>query len=93
MPELKPESDLEQVYNHNRRWFFGLLAAVTVISLLDDLFLSGKVRFDLNGGMRLLLLLICIMAFGLRAKRAQLPIAVVFLVTLLSYIALVFWKL
>ena len=91
--ELEPEFDLEREYYHNRRWFFGILGSVVVISLVEDAVRTGTLRFELNAAVRLVLLLGAIAGFGIQAKRAQLGIAVAFLALLLAYIGLFFARL
>lgn len=42
LPDVTPEAiDLEADYHRNRGWFFGLLAATAVVSILKDLTLDG----------------------------------------------------
>lgn len=92
--ELEPRFDLEKQYFHNRKWFFGILGGLTAIAFLEDAVRMGAPRLgDPNFSIRLVFIPLCIGGFGIRAKRAQIFIALMFLATLLYYIGYVFGKL
>jgi hypothetical protein len=88
--ELEPEFNLEREYYENRRWFFGILGVVVVLSLLEDAVRSGTLNVDLNSVIRLVFFLLCGAGFTIQAKRAQFSIALAFFVILVSYIGLFF---
>ena len=88
--EVADNVDLEREYGHNRRWFFGILGTVIIVSLLEDIFRSGRMDLDLNSGIRFLFLGLAVAGFAVGNRRAQLPVALVFLGTLVCYIGLVF---
>jgi hypothetical protein len=92
--ELEPQFDLEKQYFHNRRWFFGVLGGLTAIGFLEDAVRMGAPRLeDPNFSIRLVFVPLIIGGFGIQAKRAQIYIALMFLVTLLCYIGFVFGRL
>ncbi len=88
--EVADDVDLEREYGHNRRWFFGFLGAVVIVSLLEDVLRSGRMDLDLNSCIRLLFLGLSAAGFAIGNRRAQLPVALVFLGTLVCYIGFVF---
>jgi hypothetical protein len=92
IPETTPEANLEREYYHNRRWFFGLLGLVMVISFIEDFTRFGFVLMSLNSWMRVGFLAVCITGFACPAKRAQLVIALAFFATLLCHITFSFMK-
>ncbi len=91
--ELEPEFNLEREYYDNRRWFFGILGAVVVLSLVEDAVRSRTLSLDLNSAIRFVFFLLSVAGFGIQAKRAQFSIALTFLVVLLCYIGFVFGRL
>jgi len=93
LPELAPGADLERGYNHNRRWFFGLLALVVAISLIEDFARSETVRLDPNSAFRIGFLVLAAAGWAIESARGQLAIAIVFLISLVTYIGVVFARL
>ena len=93
LPELKPGMDLEEKYNHNRKWFFGLLGAVVFVSLLDDFFTSGFREFDLNFWYRIVFIALSVVGICSGSKRFQLPLSLAFLFSFVIYVALLFFRL
>src|ERR1017187_7925998 len=83
--ELAPEYDLEKEFNHNRRWFFGILAGGVIISFVEYAVSAGGSQLDLNSAIRLVLLALCIGSFWIKATQAQLFIALTFFAILLCY--------
>ena len=92
LPEVKADTNLEGIYNRNRKWFFGLLGSVAFISLLED-FISFTQRFDLNFWFRVLFIVLCGTGLWNGSKRLQLPFALVVLVLFIVFIALIFLRL
>jgi len=92
-PELKPNADLQKDYYHNKPFFFGLLASVIVISLLEDLIRSGSLKPDANTLYRAAFLVIAICGMVFIKKWIQYLLAVLFLTGLLCYINTVFSQL
>jgi len=91
--ELEPTYDLEREFNHNRRWFFALLAAMGAVSFVEFVVSSRGSKLGLSNVFPLVVIALCIGGFAIRAKWVQLLIALAFLVTLLCYIGLVFSQL
>jgi hypothetical protein len=91
--ELHAEFDLEKEYYDNRRWFFGILGTVVIVSLGEDAIRSKSLTLDLNAGMRLAFLVLCGAGFAIPVKRVQSIIALSFLVVLLCYLGFVFRQL
>jgi hypothetical protein len=93
LPELHAGADMEREYNRNRRWFFGLLAAVIVISLAEDFSRSETVRIDANSAFRIGFIALAAAGWAIESARGQLAIAIVFLISLVTYISVVFSRL
>jgi hypothetical protein len=91
--EMEPTYDLEREFNHNRKWFFALLAAMGAVSFVEFVLSSRGSKLGLSNVFPLVVIALCIGGFAIRAKWVQLLIAVAFLVTLLCYIGLVFSQL
>ena len=91
--ELEPTYDLEREFNHNRKWFFAMLAAVGIVSLVEYLLSPSPLKLGLSNVLPLVIIALCIVGFVIRAKWVQLLIALTFLVTLLCYIGFVFSQL
>ena len=92
IPRPHPDTDLEKEFYCNRLWFFGLLTAMSVVSLLEDLFRS-HLTLDLQLGIRVAILVSAGTGFAVGSKRAQLPIAVAVLFLALAHIGIGFWRL
>jgi hypothetical protein len=88
--ELEPNYDLEKEFNHNRRWFFAMLAAVGALGFVESVVSSGKWGLGLSNAFPLVMAVLCVGGFGTRSKLAQLVIALTFLTALLGYIGFVF---
>jgi len=60
LPDLavarKEEPDLERNFHQNRTWFFGILTALPVMSLAQELVLSGELARSLDTVARVLLI-------------------------------------
>lgn len=91
--ELEPDFDLAKEFNHNRRWFFAMLTAVGVIGFVESVVSSGTWRLGLGNAFPLMMAVLCVAGLLIRARTAQLVIAVTFLAILLAYIGLVFSQL
>ena len=91
--EMEPNYDLEREFNHNRLWFFGMLLALGMIGFAESVVSSTTWRLSLSSAFPLLQIAICIVGLVIRAKWAQLVIALTFLVALLCYIGIVFSQL
>jgi hypothetical protein len=94
LPDLRPENiDLEADYFRNRRWFFGLLAAAAVVSILKDVALEGRLPDAPNLLFHMILIGSCIGAIVSRSRRYHAILAPVSLLVFLGYIALLFARL
>jgi hypothetical protein len=93
LPELHPQANIEREYYHNRKWFFGLLGTVILISLIEDFARSRAMHIDANFIFRAEFLALAIAGYFIEAKRGQLIIALAFLFSLVTYIAVVFLRL
>jgi len=91
--ELVPDFDLEREFNHNRRWFFVILAAMGAVSLAEYAVSSAPSKLGFGSAFPFVVIGLSIGGFSLRAKWAQLLIALTFLATLLCYIGFVFLRL
>ncbi|MGA2018831.1 MAG: hypothetical protein ABSH26_17975 [Opitutaceae bacterium] len=91
--ELTPEYDLEAEFNHNRRWFFALLAAMGTVSFVESAVSATTWTLSLSSVWPLASVALCIGGFWSRAKWAQLAVAFTFLAVLLGYIGVVFSRL
>ena len=88
--ELHADFDLEKEYYDNRKWFFGILGSVVIISLGEDAIRSGTLTLDTNSSIRLGFLALCGTGFTISARLAQILVALAFLVALLCYLGFVF---
>ena len=93
IPTPEPGADLVAEYDNNRKWFFGLLTGLVILSLLEDIGRSRVTYLDFNFGLRLGIGAVSVTGFLVGSKSAQLPIAVVFLILMLAHITFGFWTL
>lgn len=91
--ELEPDYDLEKEFNHNRKWFLALLAALGVVGFVESGVSSGLWRISLGSALPLLQTALCVCGFLTRARWAQMAIALTYLATLLVFIGVVFSQL
>jgi hypothetical protein len=91
--ELEPTFDLEKEFNHNRKWFFAMLAAMGVVSFVEYVLRSGPSKLGLRNVAPLVIVALSAGGFAFRAKWLQLLVALAFLAMLLCYISLVFSQL
>ena len=93
IPEIKAETDLQEVFFHNRKWFLGLIASIAVASLSEDFVSFGYSRPDLNFWFRIIFIFFLVIGIFIGSKRLQMPIALAFLFLFFAYIALIFLRL
>jgi hypothetical protein len=94
LPDLSPtEIDLETDYFRNRAWFFGLLAAAAVTSILKDVALEGKLPEIANLAFHLILIASCGAAILSGNRRYHAILAPTSLVLFVGYIILLFARL
>lgn len=92
LPELGDEDEIDLPANFagNRPWFFGLLALLPLVSLVDEYIDLGAIPRDADAGFRVLFLALSVMAGRVRNARAQLWIAATTLTLLCGYVGLLF---
>lgn len=93
IPESEKDENPEQVYYHNRIYFFGAGIAITIISLTEDYVSSGRTSFDLNFLLRIMFLILFMIGLISPKKLVHQILAPVALVILVFYIAVLFSKL
>lgn len=82
--------DLEHLYWREHRSFFAFILAALVASLGKDLILTGHLPEPENVAAHGLFALVAALAFFLRSRRLQTAIAIVGLLLLCGYIAILF---
>ncbi len=94
LPDLSPASiDLETDYFRNRGWFFGLLAAAAVTSIVKDVALEGTLPEPANLTFHLILIASCVAAILSGNRRYHAILAPTSLMLFIGYIALLFARL
>jgi hypothetical protein len=94
LPDLSPERiDLEADYYRNRRWFFGLLAAAAVVSILKDVALEGELPEPFNLAFHMVLIGSCLAAMLSANRSYHMLLAPLSLALFVGYILLLFAKL
>jgi len=86
--ESRAGVDFEELYLHNRRWFFGLLAAIVLVSLVVDVMRDGARALDVNALFRLVFLGMLGAGILTASRRAHLAFAWAFPAGFLCYIGL-----
>ena len=94
LPDLDPARiDLERDYFRNRGWFFGLLAAAAVASVLKDVALEGELPEAPNLAFHIVLLASCAGAILSANRFYHALLAPVSLALFVGYVALLFTRL
>lgn len=95
LPDLGDEdnADLRANFEGNQSWFFGLLAAVPVISLLEQGLREGGVPLDVDAGVRVVLTVLALVAMRVRNARYQFWNALGVLALLVAYVLALFLRL
>jgi hypothetical protein len=93
MAELDDDYALLDEFEKNRRWFFGILGAVGLVSLAEYLVSSATPRFGIRNSAPLFIIVLSALGLWLKSVRAQLLIAISFLIFLLSFVSFVFLRL
>jgi hypothetical protein len=88
-----PSLDLRSNYFAQRRWFFGLLAFLLIVSVVKDLVVTGSMPNGVNLGFHAGFLLIAIAAMTIARDGAHQAIAVIGGVSMLAYVGLLFREL
>lgn len=94
LPDLRPgEIDLQADYFRNKGWFFGLLAAAAVASILKDVALEGELPELPNLIFHIVLIGSCLAAMLTGNRRYHAVLAPASLGLFVVYIALLFARL
>jgi hypothetical protein len=88
-----PSADPRTNYYHQRRWFFGLLAFLLVVSVVKDLIVSGALPDARNLGFHAVFLASAIVAIATSRHGYHLAIAIVAAAAIGAYVGLLFWQL
>jgi hypothetical protein len=93
MAELENGYALQDEFEKNRRWFFAILGAVGLVSLAEYLVSSATPGFGISNSAPLFIIVLSTLGFWLKSDRAQLVIALSFLIVLLAFVSFVFLRL
>jgi len=95
LPELgdEDEVDLRASYFENRGWFFGIFAAIPVVSLVEETVRDGAFPTDLDAAFRVVFTLLALLAARVRGEAFHLLSAVLALVLFAAYVAVLFARL
>jgi uncharacterized membrane protein YhaH (DUF805 family) len=95
LPEMGDEDapDLQANFENNRGWFFGLLASIPVVSLVEQAVRDYRVPMDADATFRIAFALLAVVAMRVRSARYQLWNAVVALAMFVGYVVLLFLRL
>ena len=95
LPELgdEDEIDLADNFNANRPWFFGLFALLLCASLMEQAIRVGTLHLDADVAFRLLFLVLSLAAACVRSTRVHAWGAVVAVLLMCGYVAMLFLRL
>jgi len=95
LPDLGDEdaADLTANFGDNRGWFFALLAALPVISLVEEGVRDGRVPLDVDAAFRIAFVALALLGARVRGARADLAVALAVLGLFLGYVATLFLQL
>ncbi|NUS38170.1 MAG: hypothetical protein HOQ02_03995 [Lysobacter sp.] len=95
LPDLGDEDapDLRANFEDNRTWFFGLLAALPLVSLAEQALREHGLPMDADVGFRLAFVALSLLAAGVRSARYQLWNAAVSLAAFVGYVVVLFLRL
>ncbi len=85
----KEPGDLQQYFDRNRYYFFGILLSLPVLSVLREV-VSGEMLVDLDLGFRLVVAVGAVVGLTLRRPRSDLVLAVAMIVVIVAYTLAVF---
>jgi len=91
--ERAPVLDLRANYLGQRRWFFGLLGFLLVVSVVKDLLVTGSLPSGLNLAFHIGFLVVAIAALSTEREGAHRTISAVAAIAMLAYVALLFREL
>ena len=92
LPELGDEDDIDLAENFvgNRPWFFGLMAAIPTISLVNEYFNRDGIRWNADSGFRVILFAVALVASFVHNARFHAWNALFALALVCGYFATVF---
>jgi hypothetical protein len=95
LPDLGDEdtADLAANFDDNRAWYFGLLAAIPLVSLLEQFVRGAGVAVDADAGFRVVFAAAALVAGRIRSTRFHLWNAIAMLALFLGYVAMLFLRL
>ena len=95
LPDIGPETvvDLRANYFAHKRWFFGLLVLLLLVSLTKDVVLSGSLPNGLNVGAHVLFIVTSLVAAFVNREWLHRLLAPLNVVLMLAYIAVLFARL
>lgn len=85
--------DLRRSYFANRRWFFGIVAALPVLSVLHERIHSGTVPVDVDLAFRVGFFVVALVGFAVRRRVVHWGLAITFGVAFAAYVVLLFLRL
>jgi hypothetical protein len=85
--------DLETSYFAQRRWFFGLLTLLPILSLLHEQVQSGQVARDIDAAFRLGFAATALLGLAVRSRRGHWIVTAGFALAFAAYVALLFRRL
>jgi hypothetical protein len=92
LPDLGDEdqADLRDNFDGNRGWFFGLLAGIGLASLAEQAVRGELLRFDADVAFRVVFVALSLAMARVRDERVQAWNAVLVLLLIMGYIAMLF---
>jgi hypothetical protein len=87
------DPDLRQSYFANRVWFFGLLSAMPVVSLLHEAVHGGAIEPDADAAFRVVFGLTALLGLGSRNESVHWGIALGYAAAFAAYVAVLFRRL
>ena len=85
--------DLRASYFAHRRWFFGLLALLPILSLAQEYAISGHIQLDPDPLFRLAFLALALVGLGSANERLHRVLAIVTIVIFATYVGMLFLEL
>lgn len=95
VPDLDDDDgvDLRASYFTNRRWFFGIIALLPIVSLLHERIHAGSVRWDVDVAFRVGFFIVAGIGFVVKRRAVHWILSVGFAAGFAGYVALLFLRL
>lgn len=95
IPEPEPNGNfnLEAIFFHNRRWFYGLMTLLPLASFLQEYLLYDTITYSLDAVFRVVFPLLSILGCLIANKRFHVWLSLILFILLLIYVILLFQKL